>query len=351
MGIVEIKAGVTALSIALLFTPFIIKFSKKKQLIASVNHRSSHSIEVPNTGGIILCFAVLMPILIFADFTKQEDFTLGLSAFVVLLITGIIDDFSPIPVFFKFLGQFIPAIVIVSSLDPQHLIIPFINEIVELPILFNYLFWIFFIVLVINAFNLIDGIDGLAISLGIIGSLFYWIEFGSMATSELVIFTVSMVAGLVGLLFYNFARKNKIFIGDTGSLFIGGSIVFFALKHLSFQETGHSGSTFFMILGSIFIPIADLLRVSFERISKGNSPFKADRIHIHHLVLDLCRGNHFLTTTLIVCMQLGILLLFQYLSKQDIHFPLSLLVAFLSYFLTILIIKIVVKRQLRTSFD
>ena len=131
MDVSIFKSGLLALTISVLGTPFLIKISRKQGYFAAVNHRSSHDRSVPNTGGIMLCFSILVPLLLFSDYPKQEDFSLLISAFSVLLITGIIDDFNPIPVTFKFLGQFIPAIVIVTSIDENELVIPFVNELVH----------------------------------------------------------------------------------------------------------------------------------------------------------------------------------------------------------------------------
>ena len=146
MDAVIYKVAISALTISLVFTPILLWISRKKGFYASINHRSSHYTSVPNTGGIILFIAVLFPLILFSGYPKQEDFSLLISAFVVLLITGIIDDFNPIPVAYKFLGQFVPAVVIVTSIDEPDLLIPFLNDIVRLPFVFNYLFWIIFIV-------------------------------------------------------------------------------------------------------------------------------------------------------------------------------------------------------------
>jgi UDP-GlcNAc:undecaprenyl-phosphate GlcNAc-1-phosphate transferase len=233
MDISIYKAFLTALFISIICTPILIKFSRKKGFYASINHRSSHDASVPNTGGIILCFAILVPVIIFSDYLGKEDFSLLVSAFAVLLITGIIDDFNPMPVAFKFLGQFIPAIVIVTAINEQELVFPFIGEIVQLPFIFNYLFWIFFIIMSINAFNLIDGVDGLAIGLGIVSSFYYFLNFLMLGEYDLSIFAISICSSLLGLLYFNISKKYKIFIGDTGSLLIGGILVYFALKFMS----------------------------------------------------------------------------------------------------------------------
>lgn len=336
MDISIYKAALTAFLISIICTPILIKISRKKGFYASINHRSSHDTNVPNTGGIILCFAVLVPLIIFSDYHNQEDFSLLVSAISVLLITGIIDDFNPIPVAFKFLGQFIPAIVIVTAIHEQELVIPFIGDMINFPSIFNYLFWIFFIIMSINAFNLIDGIDGLAIGLGIVGGFFYFLEFLKLGASNMIIFSISLCSGLLGLLYFNLSSKNKIFIGDTGSLLIGGILIFFALDFTSLSVEMPKSHSFFMVVGSIFIPLADMIRVTLVRLLKRDSPFKADRNHIHHIVLDLLKGNHLFTAGILIACQIAILFLFQWISGfSNPPYLAILIITFLVYILII----------------
>ena len=346
MDIAIYKTSFLALTISILFTPLLIMISKKKGYFASINHRSSHDSSVPNTGGIVLCFAILLPLILFSDYPNQDGFSLLISAFSVLLITGIIDDFNPIPVVFKFLGQFIPAIVIVTSINEQDLVIPFVNDLVQLPFIFNYMFWIFFVVMSINAFNLIDGIDGLAIGLGMIGSLFYFLHFLLLGDNDLMIFSVALIFGLLGLFFFNVSKKHKIFIGDTGSLLVGGLLVFFALRFVSLSETEENYGSFFTVIGSVFIPLADMIRVTLVRILDGSSPFKADRQHIHHLLLELLKGNHKLTTGLLLIGQLLIIVLFHYLSDLKSTYLIAILIAsFLVYFGVAFLLKKTVSKD------
>lgn len=340
MDILIIKSSISALVISIICTPILIVVSRKKGFYASINHRSSHDKSVPNTGGIILCFSVVVPLIIYSDYPKNDDFNLLISAFAVLLITGIIDDFNPIPVLYKFLGQFIPAIVIVTSIDEHDLIIPYLNDVAQIPLVFNYLFWIIFIVMNINAFNLIDGIDGLAIGLGIIGSSFYFFEFSGIGESNLMIFSISLCLGLLGLLFFNLSKKYKIFLGDTGSLFIGGLLVYFALQFIDLTEIKDKNNSFFMALGIIFIPFADMIRVTLIRIINGDSPFKADRQHIHHLVLRLTNGNHLITTGILLFCQIAVVFIFKNLSQAKNQYQLIIILGlFLLYFLSAYLLK------------
>lgn len=339
-----LKSGIAAFIISIVFTPFIIRLSHKNGFFASLNHRSSHEIAIPNTGGIILCFAILIPLILFSAYPQQNDFSLLLSAFAVLLITGVIDDFNPIPVVFKFLGQFIPAIVIVTSIDERELVIPFIEQF-DLPGFFNYLFWIIFIVMSINAFNLIDGIDGLAISLGIVGGFFFLLKFLFLREANMIIFSISLVGGLAGLLFFNLSKKNKIFIGDTGSLMIGGLLAFFGLKFISLTEPASANNSFYLVIGSIFLPFVDMVRVALVRIIHGDSPFKADRNHLHHHVLKLSGRKHIIATGIIVLAQVAIILLFQTIRFQNsINYLFVIIAAAVIYFVVLFTIS---KRLIR----
>jgi UDP-N-acetylmuramyl pentapeptide phosphotransferase/UDP-N-acetylglucosamine-1-phosphate transferase len=347
MDAVIYEVAISALTISLLFTPILLWISRKKGFYASINHRSSHDTFVPNTGGIILFIAVLFPLIVFSGYPEQEDFNLLISAFVVLLITGVIDDFNPIPVTYKFLGQFVPAVVIVTSIDEPDLLIPFLNDLVRLPYIFNYLFWIIFIVMTINAFNLIDGIDGLAIGLGTIIGLFYFVHFYQLGAMDPMIFSIALSFGLVGLFFYNISDRLKIFLGDTGSLLIGGLLVFFALRFISLSETSPNYNSFFLVIGAVFVPMADMVRVTIVRIIKGYSPFHADRRHIHHILLDLIGGSHMLTTAILLLAQLLIMVIFQLFSGGTSPFLfIVLIISLLCYIACVAVLDMIKRRKI-----
>jgi UDP-N-acetylmuramyl pentapeptide phosphotransferase/UDP-N-acetylglucosamine-1-phosphate transferase len=304
----------TSLLISILFTPFLIQWSRRKGLIAKPNHRTSHDDHVPNSGGIVLCFAVLIPLMFFSGYPRSDNFNLLLSAFAVLLITGIIDDFNPIPVFYKFLGQFIPAMVIVSLFTPSDLLIPFVSGWIHVPGIINYLFWIVVIVVIMNAYNLIDGLDGLAIGLGIFAGLVFGILFLSQDI-DLAIFAFSLSGGLAGILGYNLSRRYKIFIGDTGSLLIGGILGFFTLKYINVNGPSYLNQATYHVLGILFLPLFDLIRVIISRVMKRQSPFIADRNHIHHIILDKFSLNHMKTSGILVMVQVVIFFVFYQTSR------------------------------------
>jgi UDP-N-acetylmuramyl pentapeptide phosphotransferase/UDP-N-acetylglucosamine-1-phosphate transferase len=142
---------------------------------------------------------------------------------------------------------------------------------------------------IINAFNLIDGVDGLAAMLGIIVGLFFSISFLVAKDWPYAILGFSIVFGLIGFLFYNFSPA-RVFMGDTGSLFLG---LVLAVLSVRFIRTNSSNfidlkitETGAMAFAAVFIPIMDTLRVFLIRIYKGMSPFERDVNHLHHILLD-----------------------------------------------------------------
>ncbi len=158
------------------------------------------------------------------------------------------------------------------------------------------------IILVVNAFNLIDGIDGLAGSTGIVTNSCFAGLFIYMHQYELAAVCLAMAGAIFGFLRFNITPA-KIFMGDTGSMLIGLISVVMAIKFIELNKfTGVNSPDFFSapaIAVAIMIgPIFDTLRVFVLRISKGISPFKADRKHIHHRMLRL--GLSHTQTTLIL---------------------------------------------------
>ncbi len=301
--------------IAFLLSPLLWKFSNKRGYTAAPNHRSSHEEYVPNIGGIMLFFSISLPLIIFSDIRFTPNFILILIAFLSLFIVGVLDDLKNVSVKYKLIGQFIPAFLILLSLYHQNLIIPFIENSAEWPDLIKYLFWIIVIVGIVNAYNFIDGIDGLAISLGIIGGGYFGVYFYLNGYCNLSLLAFSFSGGLVGLLKQNVSSKKKIFIGDTGSLIIGGVISLFILRKLEISQIQQINYSSSMIFGITFIPVSDLIRIVISRVINKKSPFTADRNHVHHVIMDVFNLSHRRTSAYLIIVQGLIILLFYFYNQ------------------------------------
>lgn len=280
-------------TIGYLFMPVVHKIAQKYNFVVSPNKRSSHEGAVPNVGGIniFISFFITGFLLSFDFFSSAQFLLMGL---IVILIVGFIDDLIAISVSKKLVGQFISAffLIIVADIRLTHLH-GFLG-INEIPMWFSYLLSLFVFVAIINAINLIDGIDGLASGLGALYSLFFAVYFWLTGHIRLSIVAFAMLGSLAVFFMYNvFSKKMKIFMGDSGSLLLGYFIVVFVFLFNEMNINGDIPELYSMkaapavLFTLLIVPLFDTMRVMLTRIKKGNSPFKADRNHLHHLLLSL----------------------------------------------------------------
>ena len=249
------------------------------------NHRSSHTTLATRTGGI----GVFLTIFIISIFYySQSNEIFDYSLFIplgIMFIVGVYDDFYNADFKLKFLLQIIVAKIII---DQGYVISNYhgLFGLYEVPWLLAQLTTVFVFLVIINAINFIDGIDGLAIT-EIIKTILI-IEFFSANTTALQPLGVLTVICLLPLYYFNFKKKQKVFLGDGGSLFLGTIItiyIFYVLgDEFQFKEGFKINKTLFSVL-VISYPLIDLFRVFVLRIKDGESPFTADKRHIHHVLL------------------------------------------------------------------
>ena len=264
------------------FTQKIFIYYKK---FDDFNHRSSHTTLATRAGGIGV-FLTLFIISIF--YYSQSNEIFDYSLFVplgIMFIVGVYDDFYNADFKLKFLLQIIVAKIIIDQgyvISNYHGLFGFY----EVPWLMAQLTTVFVFLVIINAINFIDGIDGLAIT-EIIKTILI-IEFFSANTTALRPLGVLIVICLLPLYYFNFKKKQKVFLGDGGSLFLGTIIsiyIFYVLgDEFQFKEGFKINKTLFSVL-VISYPLIDLFRVFILRIKDGESPFTADKRHIHHVLL------------------------------------------------------------------
>ncbi|WP_246008176.1 MraY family glycosyltransferase [Chitinophaga lutea] len=261
-----------------------------KHLYDEPDERKSHKSRIPTLGGLgffagfMLASAVCVP--------SQQAFPLQylLAAFFVIFIVGIKDDLVGLSPMKKLVGQLVAAFAVIylGNLQIRNMYGFFGME--ELPYHFSLLLTYFTFIVVINAFNLIDGIDGLAGSIGLLVSAVLGAYF--LYTNELLyaVMGFAMAAGLAAFLIYNITPA-RIFMGDTGSLLVG--LVNAALIVKFIEVAGNPAgkmpiqSVPAIAFAILIIPLFDTLRVFAIRMSRGRSPFTADRHHIHHYMLAL----------------------------------------------------------------
>jgi UDP-GlcNAc:undecaprenyl-phosphate/decaprenyl-phosphate GlcNAc-1-phosphate transferase len=334
---------VTAFVITMLSIPVIIKFSKKYSLYDMPNERKEHIIPVPTMGGIAVVTGMMTALIMWLPFhyeVKQICFFFSITA---LLSLGIIDDIKDLSARYKFLIQAgLATLIAISGIRITSFEALFgINE---LPLAAQYTFTLLTIVGVTNAFNLIDGIDGLAGGLGFMSLATLGIFLTLNGDSAFALIAFALAGGIVAFLYFNF-NPARIFLGDTGSLVLGFCISVLCIRLMQVNMLTALPHTPLFILGIVFIPVFDTLRVFATRIWKGKSPFLADKTHIHHLLTN-AGFSHVFATRLICCLHGFILIEVYWLRDIKEEYILLILVTFMLIVTAVLKnLRVLVKRR------
>ncbi len=314
---------VTAFSIliAVLALPSILHVARERHLYDDLgSFRKHHDHGIPRLGGVAIFVSFTITSLLFGFADKSLPINYLLTACIILFAMGMKDDLAGVNSNTKFAMQFVVAAILVVLGDISLTSMYGIFGVYELPYILSVVLSTLVIMLIVNAFNLIDGIDGLASATGIIVNGAFAALFIYMKHYELAAVALAMVGATIGFLRYNLSPA-KIFMGDTGSLLIGLISAVMALKFIELNKfTGAklpeiiSAPAFAILIGPIF----DTLRVFVMRIMKGDSPFKADRNHMHHRILTL-GFSHIQTTILlgsINILSIVMVLMFSYMGNS-----------------------------------
>lgn len=295
-------------------TPVVIQVVKVKRLFEKLSERSSHSVHVPSFGGV-----TFYVVFIIAICEAEQFFMIGRAVYLVpaatvMFIVGLKDDLTGISPFNKIMAQIIATTLLFLSTDFQithlhgFLGLQQISPILVVPL--SYAVVIFFI----NAYNLIDGIDGLASSLAAFYFTVFAIIFLELRDWALMSVSVCFVGVFIAFLRYNLSADKKIFMGDTGSLFIGFILVSFVVQLMSSDYSGklvlQDANFGVFLIAILLVPVLDSIRVFVVRVAEGRSPFSPDRNHIHHLLMDRYQLTHRQTTARILLFNIAVCCLF-----------------------------------------
>ena len=303
--------GLVSFLIGLISMPVVVRIAKAKGFVVRPNKRMSHTGEIPNIGGLNIYVSVMLSYVLF-DFDQianNQFFLIGVGAIMAI---GFIDDVLVLTPLAKLLGETLAGIALIGFGDLRITHLHGIFGIQGIDLIPSYLLSLFVLVAIINAVNLIDGIDGLASGLGILYCLFFAIYFHLVGSTSWSILAICMIGALAVFFIYNvFGHREKIFMGDSGSLLLGYLLTAFIFRfceqnaHHLVPEVYHMDAAPAVAICVMTIPIFDTIRVSITRIKQHRSPFAADKNHIHHLIL--CTGRNHIQTT---CILLTVSLLF-----------------------------------------
>ncbi|MDA9669101.1 undecaprenyl/decaprenyl-phosphate alpha-N-acetylglucosaminyl 1-phosphate transferase [bacterium] len=285
-----------------LVMPSVIKLAIKKRILTGGGGRNAHEGFTPNIGGIAIFIGLLLSNLFLLTFyikqTSSQSPFLDLDSYekflsyiivtvscIIMFIIGLSDDLTSLSSKFRFIIQLIVAFCLTYYGDIRIESLNDLFGIHDISYLVSIIFSMIVVIFIINSFNLTDGLDSLATSLGI----YILASFGILFLISNHFYDATLcfasLSSLFAFWFYN-KPPAKIFMGDSGSLVIGLIIAYSAIKLCNFPiDTAGTINPVF-ILCVIAYPSIDTLRVFLVRISSGKSPFAADRNHIHHLLVD-----------------------------------------------------------------
>ena len=287
-----VGAFLASLIISLVSIPSIIKVAKLKHLYDEPDERTVHDYSIPTLGGLAIFSGFTVSSLFFCDILLIPELKYVVAGTIILFFIGIKDDILVIAPLTKLIGQIVVTFIIISASDLELTNIHGFFGITSIPRYVGIPLTIFVFLVIINGFNLIDGIDGLSASIGVVaaGSLGIW--FFLVKEYQYAILAASVIGALLGFLRYNvFSKKNKIFMGDTGSLILGLIITVLIVKfnemniQKDFEYSKYGAPA--ISIAILTIPLFDTLRVMFIRFFQKKPLFKPDKQHIHHVFIEL----------------------------------------------------------------
>ncbi|HUW39935.1 MAG TPA: MraY family glycosyltransferase [Rectinemataceae bacterium] len=277
--------------IAVVVVPMVGRRARAAGIFDRIGERKIHTGQIPRLGGVGIAGGFFVAALVvFAVMPIRNDaLDVDLRLWVALIaaggywILGLVDDFRPLKARLKFIVQFALAIAVVAAGS--------YFRVIEFPIK-PYsvdLGWVgpaltvFWIVGITNAFNLIDGMDGFAGGMALIGAVVWTLLFFKEGQYLPALVAVAMAGSVFGFLFYNFPPAS-IFMGDSGSLLLGYLL---AVLPLLGSQGSMTDAGLIPAITICFIPILDTFAAILRRWKQGVSFFTPDRYHVHHKLLNL----------------------------------------------------------------
>ncbi|KFD39346.1 glycosyltransferase family 4 protein [Schleiferia thermophila] len=282
-------AAVSSFLITFLSIPPIIRLSLVKRLYDRPDERKNHPHRTSALGGVGIFGGMIFSFLFFTAGIPYPELNSILCALIVLFVTGVKDDLYPMVPGKKLIGQLVAALIVSMHGGVRIKSIYGLLGVYEIPYVISIGVTVFVLLFLINAFNFIDGINGLTAGIGIIGSATYAWWFWRMNEPLFLILGTCMVGAQAAFLWYNV--RGRIFMGDSGSMVIGFLLAVLTVYFIKVSED-FKPNIFYNIsavayaVAVLIVPVFDALRIVFIRlVVHRKSPFRADRNHIHHLLI------------------------------------------------------------------
>lgn len=312
------------------------KVAKRVGLVDKPNERKHHIGQIPLIGGISI-YCTLM-ISLFAFFPITRSLLLYVACSSILIVLGALDDRFDLSFKTRLVVQagISLAMILIGYKSLHYLGAMFTNEVFTIPTYLSYLVTIFAVIGAINAFNMVDGIDGLLGGLASVTFSALGLMFFLAGKDHLALFCMLFVCAMLPYIMLNlglpFGRRFKVFMGDAGSMFIGFTAIWLLIE-------ASQGENVLVIrpvtaLWFIALPLMDMVCIMTRRIRKGQSPFKPDREHLHHICqrMGLSSSTSLLVICLLASLMAGVGILSELYNVSESIMFFSFLVIFAIYF-------------------
>ncbi|SFN76893.1 UDP-N-acetylmuramyl pentapeptide phosphotransferase/UDP-N-acetylglucosamine-1-phosphate transferase [Algoriphagus ornithinivorans] len=344
-------AILTAFSVGFFVTPILIKLLHKAQIGDLPGGRKIHKKFIPSMGGIAFFLAASIAMSIWAWQFPLPDIRYLLGAIALVFFVGLRDDMVELKATHKIMGQLVAVLLVIVAADIRIKDLHGFMGVGELNLYVSYGFSAFVILALTNAFNLIDGLDGLASTMAVIvlSSLGVWFYVHGLDSFAVLCFT--FLGGILSFLVYNW-HPAKIFMGDTGSLTLGFTMGALIIAFMEYNAALPAGSAwkfepvFSSGIALMIFPLYDMARVFTRRLMQGKGPMTPDKSHVHHFLMRSgLKHNH--VAMLLGFIQLAFVILVVALKDYSDHLVLPLISAIalgLGYRLDQVTIKYVKKK-------
>ncbi|MEC3906312.1 MraY family glycosyltransferase [Tamlana sp. 2201CG12-4] len=263
------------------------------------NSRSSHLRRTPTLGGVAFFYTLILALFFANSWCDYNEAIYIIPGLTILFIVGLKDDLVVLSPYTKLGAQLIAVLFILSNDSFTILSLNGFLDIYEIPVYLYYIIGAFIMVTIINAYNLIDGIDGLAAMVGIVILIIYTTIFYMTKEYFFLLISLTLNGCLIAFLKYNLSSTSeKIFMGDTGSLIVGFVISILTLKFLALSPEEYDSLPFLIenipliAISILIVPLFDTARVFTIRLVRKRSPFSPDRNHTHHILIDYFKISH-----------------------------------------------------------
>jgi UDP-GlcNAc:undecaprenyl-phosphate/decaprenyl-phosphate GlcNAc-1-phosphate transferase len=262
---------------------------KRRWACGSIRKRDVHGSPIPRAGGVAICITFLLVVVpyVVAERLTNHDLGFGLyNTFAVLapaclmFVLGLLDDLRPIPPKIKFAVQVVAGLLLFHG-GVRVWFVPLVSGYREVNDVVAVALTVFFVLLISNAFNLIDGLDGLSAGSALFSTLVVFVVSVLSGNVFVSIMTVTLAGAILGFLRYNF-NPATIFLGDSGSLFLGFMLSAVALAG---AQKGTTVVAVAIPIVSFGLPLLDTGLSVVRRFLSGQPLFRADREHIHHRLM------------------------------------------------------------------